>query len=256
MIRKYYFQAEEAAGNVLKVDKRNLIALYILLSLSCEARKMSNSESSPNITPSSPPEDYAVKIKNLNHYLGYLAWGEVYESLGQSEKHENLLVDLTEAYPKHPHAFLKLWDLRFRAKNYIDSIDPIEELFVKMGDFYMIPEVRIALVPLLYAKSLFKTEQYVFCFELLQNEYCKRPLYTVFLYFFGKFAVTSAQKSFRGTAIGILQECLRSCVSQRRAKIEYYLAIAYKEMGQPLLAFDHFQKSLEYFRNKDYVFNG
>jgi hypothetical protein len=79
-----------------------------------------------------------------------------------------------------------------------------------MGDFYVIPEIKIALIPLLYAKSLYYINQFVFAFELLQNEFCKRPVYTVFLYFLGKFAVLSGQKTFKGTAIGILQECLRS----------------------------------------------
>lgn len=68
-------------------------------------------------------------------------------------------------------------------------MEPIEELFVKIGDFHTIPEIRITLVPLMYAKSLFKLKQYVFAFELLQNEFCKRPIYTVFLYFLAKFAI-------------------------------------------------------------------
>jgi hypothetical protein len=162
LIKKYFFQAEQAAIEVLKHDKRNLIALYILLNLSCEAREMCSSEDMPNLEPSGPPEDYACRIKSLNPYLGYLAWAEVYHSLGKTQEEEDLILDLTEQYPKHPHAFLKLWDFRFRAKNYYDCLDPIEELFIKMGDFYTIPEIRIALVPLLYAKSLFKIKQYAF----------------------------------------------------------------------------------------------
>jgi tetratricopeptide (TPR) repeat protein len=133
-------------------------------------------------------------------------------------------------------------------------MEPIEELFVKISDFHTIPEIRITLVPLMYAKSLFQIKQYVFAFELLQNEFCKRPIYTVFLYFLAKFAILCGEKNFKGTAIGILQECLRSCISQRKAKILYYLGVAYKEMNQPLLAFDYFEKSLEYYKNKDYMF--
>lgn len=123
------------------------------------------------MTPSASPEDYAIRIKHLNQYLGYLAWVEVYESLGKLEDAEDVLIDLIQTYPKFPHAFLKLWDFRFRAKQYYDCMDPIEELFLKMGDFYTIPEIRITLVPLLYAKSLFQINQYVFTFELLQNEF-------------------------------------------------------------------------------------
>lgn len=88
----------------------------------------------------------------------------------------------------------------------MECIEPIEELFVKLGDFHTIPEIKIALIPLLYAKSLFKINHHVYAFELLQNEFCKRPVYTVFLYFLGKFAIISEQQNFKGTAIGILQE--------------------------------------------------
>ena len=108
---------------------------------------------------------------------------------------------------------------------------------------------------MLYAKSLFKMKQYVFTLELLQNEFCKRPLYTIFLYSFGKYAVKCEQKIFRGCGIGILEECMRSCLSQRRAKIKYYLGIAFKDLNQPLKAFKHFEESSEFFRNKEYVFN-
>lgn len=150
---------------------------------------MTNSENMPDLTPVAPPEDYACRIKNHHQYLGYIAWSEVYESLGKHQEVEEILLDLVEIFPKHPHAFLKLWDLKYKAGEYYECLDYIEELFIKMGDFYTIPEIRIAFVPLLYAKSLFKIKQYVFTLELLQNEFCKRPLYTIFLYFFGKYAV-------------------------------------------------------------------
>lgn len=219
-----------------------------MLNLSCEARTQARSENGPNLEPVRPSENFACRIKEANEYLGYIAWSDVYMSINKPKEAEEVLIDLTQHFPRFPHAYLKLWDFRFRRGKFVESIDPIEELFVKIGDFHTIPEIRIALVPLLYAKNLYKIDQHVFAFELLQNEFCKRPVYTVFLYFLAKFAVLSEHQNFKGTAIGILQECLRSCVSQRKAKILYLLGIAYKEIGQPLEAFDLFEKSLEYYK--------
>lgn len=247
LMKSYYNASEDAALDVIEIEHNNLVALFILLNLSCKARAQLD-----DIQPLRPPEDYAIRIKDVSEYLGYIAWAEIYISLNKDEEAEEVLSDLWSAYPKFPHAFLKLWDFMFKKKRYYDSIQPIEELFVKIGDFYTIPEVRIAMVPLLYAKTLFHIGQYVFAFELLQNEFCKRPIYTVFLYFLGKFAVLSDPINFKGTAIGILQECMRSCVTQRKAKIQFYLGLAYKKIDQPLKAFDYFEKSLELYKNKQY----
>jgi hypothetical protein len=49
-----------------------------------------------------------------------MAWAEIYVSLGKIEQAEEVLIDLSETYPKFPHAFLKLWDFRFRRERYLD----------------------------------------------------------------------------------------------------------------------------------------
>ena len=238
----------------MRYDSQNLVALYILLLIGWESRKKANEIKKETFSPKKPAEEYAVQIKEISDYLGYIAWSEIYLSCGKDEDAEEVLSDLCYTYPRFPHAFLKLWDLRFRKKQYMESIEPIEELFVRIGDFHTIPEIRVALIPLLYAKTLFEVKQYVFALELLQNEFCKRPVYTVFLYYLGKFALLWDEK-FKGTAIGILQECLRSCVSQRKAKILHYLGLAYQDIGQQMTAFDYFEKSSEYYHNKKYMFN-
>lgn len=132
---------------------------------------MNSSKNNINIKSVKPPEDYAIRIKAISEYLGYIAWSDIYASLNKNSEAEEVLMDLCEAYPRFPHAFLKLWEHRFQRGKYLECIDPIEELFVKMSDFHTIPEIRIALVPLLYAKSLYQIEQHVFAFELLQNEF-------------------------------------------------------------------------------------
>ncbi|CAI2369054.1 unnamed protein product [Moneuplotes crassus] len=251
---EYFKECENTCLKTLKYDQNNLTALYILLVLSCEARDRANKAKDICVSPEKPAEEYAVRIKEISDYLGYIAWSEIYICAGKVTDAEEVLEDLCYTFPTFPHAFLKLWDHRFGKEDYIKSIEPIEDIFLRIADFHTIPEIRIAIVPLMYAKTLMKLNQYVYAFELLQNEFCKRPVYTVFLYFLGKFALSSGEKRFKGTAIGILQECMRSCVSQRKAKILYYLGNAYKDRNQPMKAFDYYEQSIEYFRNKNYTY--
>lgn len=62
----------------------------------------------------------------------------------------------------------------------------------------------------------------------------------------------SELKNFRGSAIGILQECLRSCVTQRKAEVNYYLGVVYRKAQQPLKAFEYFQTSYTMYKDKAY----
>ena len=117
-------------------------------------------------------------------------------------------------YPKLPHAFFRKWREEYDREQYLDSLGPMEELFLKEEDMYTIPEIKI-IVGLLYAKSLAKTNQYVLACELIQNEFYKKPTHTSYLYFYAKYAVQSPLPNFHWTAIGIFKECLNSCVSQR-----------------------------------------
>lgn len=105
---------------------------------------------------------------------------------------------------------------------------------------------------MLYAKALFIEKHYITSFEILQNAFCKRPTFTIFLFELGKYEVLSDVKNFRGSAIGILQECLRSCVTHRKAEVNYYLGLVYKKLQQPLKAFEYFQTSYQQFKDKTY----
>lgn len=103
------------------------------------------------------------------------------------------------------------------------------------------------ILPLIFAKSMFKIGQYKECFESLQQEYFKNPKCEVFLYKYGKFVVKSKQMIYMGSAIGILEECLNCCNSQRRAKICYYLGLGYRLIQRPLKSFDTFELANKYF---------
>lgn len=135
---------------MLKHDSKNLLALYILLNLSWEAAEQSLEGEDSKL---GQPEEYAWKIKSIHKYLGYIAWSDAYSAMGKNTEAEEVLIDLVNVYPRFPHAYIKLWDLRFKSEKYLEWIEPIEELFIQMGDFYTIPEIQIAMVPLIYAIS-------------------------------------------------------------------------------------------------------
>ena len=92
-----------------------------------------------------------------NKYMGYISWAEIYlRDKKKKDLGDNVLQDLINEYPKYPHAFLRKWRKDFDSGNFLDSIEPMEELFLKEEEMYSIPEMKI-IIALLYAKSLSRT---------------------------------------------------------------------------------------------------
>ena len=89
-----------------------------------------------------------------------------------------------------------------------------------------------------YARSLFKNGKLRNCLELLQLEYTKHSLFTVILYHYGRLCVKSKDPLFLGSAIGALQECLKSCSETRHGQIYFWLAFAYLQAEEKLEAFN------------------
>ena len=120
-----------------------------------------------------------------------MSWAEIYlrdktkKALGN-----DVLNDLMSEYPKHPLAFLRKWRKDYDTEQHLDSLEPMEELFLKEEEIYSIPEMKV-IVALLYAKSLVKTNQYVLACELIQNEFYKKTTHAVFLFYYGKYAMQS-----------------------------------------------------------------
>lgn len=188
----------------------------------------------------------------INKYLGELALIEIQLiDPEQTMKARERLLEMLDKYPRYPHAYIRLWVNDYISGYYSHSLDAIEPVYINYSEFYTFPELE-TLVTMIYAKSLFKEKHYITAFELLQNAFCKQPTFTVYLFVLGKYEVLSDLKNFRGSAIGILQECLRSCVTYRKAEIHYYLGLVYKKMGQPLKAFEFFQQSYELYKDKNY----
>lgn len=83
------------------------------------------------------------------------------------------------------------------------------------------------IIALLYAKSMYLNKEYSRCFELLQNEFMNFPMFSSLLYAYGKYVVKSNSQNYFGSAIGALEECIRSQVKERHSRINYFLGKAY-----------------------------
>lgn len=119
------------------------------------------------------------------------------------------------------------------------------------------------LITLLSVKSLYDSENYASCFEILQSEYLGNSKYTGLLYLYGKFVVksnttekykhTQEQKQFLGSGIGALEECLKSCMPEYHSRIYYYIGLAYNKqnsiLNMPLKSISYWQqaKTLDFY---------
>ena len=243
-----YLVWEWAALVAEKSSPENIIINYLILILSIEKISLIKNNKSINSSIIKSPTIYASKIMKLNKYMGYIAWVEVYLRDKTKLKLANeVLFDLMTEYPDNPHAFLRKWRKEYEWESYLDWILPIEELFLKDDEMYCIPEFKI-IIALLYSKSLVKTNQYILAWELIQNEFYKKPTHTSYLYYYGKYACLSPHPNFHWISIGILKECLKSWISQRAIKINYFIGLGFHKTGQILKSIKYFEKSKEWLK--------
>jgi hypothetical protein len=113
------------------------------------------------------------------------------------------------------------------------------------------------LITLINVKSLYDSESYQQCFEILQKEYLNNTKYTGFLYLYGKYVIksnkqakyktTQEQKQFLGSGIGALEECLKSSMPEFRSRILYYIGLAYNRqnliLNMPLRSIHYWQEA-------------
>ena len=71
-----YKEASDTAILALSKDKKNSKAIYLILIMNIEITKQEYA--TLNLTPFRNIEDYAAKLSDLNKYLGYMGWAEVY----------------------------------------------------------------------------------------------------------------------------------------------------------------------------------
>jgi hypothetical protein len=132
-----------------------------MLIMSCEKVNMQKHHKSLVNSVLKNPASYASKVMKVNKYMGYMCWTEIYlRDKRKKNLGNDVLQDLITEYPKFPHAFLRKWRKEFDGEEYLDSLGPMEELFLKEEEMYTIPEMKV-IIALLYAKSLAKTNQHV-----------------------------------------------------------------------------------------------
>ncbi|OMJ80440.1 hypothetical protein SteCoe_19287 [Stentor coeruleus] len=189
------------------------------------------------------PEHYAAKLKIKSDYFGALAWAEIFlKSKIDEYKGVVLLKHLIKKYPNHPEALLKLWNYYYYTLyDYASALEIIEQAFVfetgKTSEYSVV-------ISLNYARSLYKNKKYRSCFELLQIEYTKHSLFTVILYHYGRLCVKSKDQLFLGSAIGALEETLKTCSEIRHGQIYYWLTYAYLQAEEKVEAFNCAKKSV------------
>ena len=195
------------------------------------------------------PEHFASKLIQMDQYFGLLAWSEIFlRTQSQQLKGEILLKELINLHPYKPEAYLKLWNYYYYSTlNYESALEVVEKAYlqeIKTSSEYSV------VICLNYARSLFKNKKIRSCLELLQLEYTKHSIFTVILYHYGRLCVKSKEQVFLGSAIGALEETLKTCSETRHGQIYYWLTFAYKTAEEKIEAFNCAKKSIQLLNQK------
>ena len=189
-------------------------------------------------------EYYASCIKEIDPYLGYLAWSDIYIN-SSWEKGVSVLKELIKHYPTRPEAYAKLWNYYYyQVKDYEIAEDIVSEAFLRVTDpedykYYII-------FCLSCAKSYWKTGKIPSALELLQKKFIENSEYPVFLYQFGRLCCKSEDFTYNGAAISALKECLRLCNKSKFGHIYFWLSKAYMQNRYHLEAYKFSKKGLHY----------
>ncbi|CAI2360996.1 unnamed protein product [Moneuplotes crassus] len=225
----------------LESQSQDTNALFILLFATLSGMSQFSEK---KYAPKYSPEDIAVFIKEINNYKGYLAWTEIYLYKDKKKFAIEVLEELVEFHPQIPEAYFKLCQLYNPDSD--EAFETAEAMFLHCTNFHML-ETKI-LISLVYSKILYFSCEYIQCFELLQMEYKRYPVYPVFLYYYAKYVIMSEQSSYYGSGIGCLQECKRVCVKERSPYINFYLGKFYYACGRPGKCYPFFVKANKEFK--------
>jgi tetratricopeptide (TPR) repeat protein len=187
-------------------------------------------------------EFYATSIKEIDPYLGYLAWSEIYMEK-EWAKGVDVLKELIIQYPYRPEAYAKLWSYYYyTARDYEAAEDISSEAFLRVTS----PEHNAYFISfcIACAKSYFKTGKTVNALRLLQKKFLENSEYTVFLYQFGRLCCKSEDSLYLGSGIGALKECLKLCEASRLPKVHFWLSKAHLQSRHYFEAYKHINKAL------------
>ena len=179
---------------------------------------------------------YANKIKAIDPYYGYIAWGTIYINEGDP-KGIQILHSAMETFPNRPEAYYLAWEYFYRRKLYEDAKTIAAAAFLKIPysddtNYYIIFCINLA-------KIYYITGKFQSSIELLYDKYLEHPNYPIFLYYFAKYCIKSEDFTMNGIAKGILKELLHLCDSTRTGYMHYWMCRSYLLTRQCLEAYKH-----------------
>lgn len=201
--------------------------------------------SSKAIIETECPEVYASKIKDLDKYFGYLAWGELSLKKSDLETFTCVTNELIRTYNQRPEAYVKLWNYAYYTVKDYDLAEGLmaEALLTINPNQYMQYYVLFCIYT---AKCYYRQKKLKECFGFLQRKFIEHPTYPVFLFEFGRLSTKSEDFRYNGAALGALNECLSLCDNERKGLIYYWIAKAYMLARLHIDAYENAKRALEY----------
>lgn len=191
----------------------------------------------------------ATRLKKLDSYLGYLAWGEVFKGEKNEDRQLSVLREMLRLDSGRPEAYYKLWRYHYDNKQFRESEEIAAAAFVRVTN--LVYSHYFILFCICYAKSFVKTGKIRAALELLQQKYMEHKKHGIFLYFYGKICIKSQEESYMICGITAMEECLRVCDVSIHGKILYWLGNAYNTNDEITKSNSSLQRALKLLSNAD-----
>ena len=209
------------------MPKASITVLWGLLIVSLE---LEYGYGSMKVKPYNRPDQYSFEISQIDKYLGYIAWTEKTLYTSSTTDNQDVLLELIAQNSERPEAYIRLWAIYYRKKNFEQCTNISEQLFLEATE-YEGKEIMILIV-WLYVKSLMKERQEILAYQKLQYQYLLQTDIPMILYGYGKCIVKTTneelRKKYLGSALSSFQECIKSCLSFRHGKIYFWMGRVYE----------------------------
>lgn len=174
------------------------------------------------------PQVTAARIREIDDYYGYLAWSEVFFHENLVEKGVHVLQELIKSFPTRPEAYFTLWKHYETKKMHKESFQLATECFMRVTEY---PEYSV-ISAINLVKSNVYLQQIPRALELLQQKHMEKPMFSVYLYQYGKICIQTNHDLYCNTGIGALREVINNCNKLRLSKCYYWLFKAYTLKNQ------------------------
>eukprot|EP00742_Colponemidia_sp_Colp-10_P004931 GILJ01005267.1.p1 GENE.GILJ01005267.1~~GILJ01005267.1.p1 ORF type:complete len:687 (+),score=98.02 GILJ01005267.1:166-2061(+) len=214
-------QAEKCYEQCLSLDDGNVEALWGLLEISFDPP----TEFWYGNPKRRSPQDWAIYIKEIDDYVGYLAWAEAFLRGPDMDqwKGELILHELTDRLSHRTEAYIRLWNLYYHRGSFEKSLEVAERAYIKATATE--DPLHKNVLNMMYVKSLFGCERFLACFSILKQEYGRTntPLY---LYQLGRLKCKTMSPVYFKEALVDLQSCLTTLSQHSAATSSSSLAVS------------------------------